>query len=541
MASLTFSLLAAPDAYAQSSTTGSYAATYGGGTVAVTAGNGTAPSPAFSIGHDYSGATSTTIYYGAGPSSGGVVVDKTPALTASLAWVPASGQTAATDPAPTAAILYQYSDASAGMNSQSGAGAGSGTASCGLPGAVNTTTATSMGSVATYYSAATVSAGGGITAPTCGATATFSGSVGMGSRDNVTGSAGEDYDVEAFPVFLNLTGLVKDSSGNLNLLTGQQCSANLSIGANQWGITFPGTVTKYSWSGQSGTCFKTYNPNIQPPANNQLAPLASTDLSGADTSGKGISVSPLAFYDSAAETLTLTCKVTLTNPDGSTLNVTAASPQITMEKPTASWSIYTGSVLQVYDTSQNQGGFGLEAVPGSGQMGGEAWQKTTIVLPTPFTATGGLGCFAQLVTPDVEVSNDNPAMDPTFPNNKQQGLDNSFPYVGYTWNVSGTGANADSPEVLFENYNSGGYAGWNKVLTNQVFTTWVMYQPPGGVWVPVQSYGWTWSFTSTWSSTNDVWKEFRASPTSDPGYTGTSTPAPPQWSLVQNNTPAPAK
>ena len=164
MAGLAITFLASPGAHA-----GSYTVTYGGGTVAVTAGNGTVPSPTFSTGHIYSGGTSTTIYDGANPSSGGVVVDKSSSLTASLAWVPASGQTAATDPPPTAAILYQNVNASAGMNSQSGAGVGSGTASCGLPNATNTSTATSMSSVATYYSAASVSMGGAITAPSCAA------------------------------------------------------------------------------------------------------------------------------------------------------------------------------------------------------------------------------------------------------------------------------------------------------------------------------------------------------------------------------------
>jgi hypothetical protein len=82
-------LLAAPNAQAQSSTNGSYAVTYGGGTVAVTAGNGTVPSPAFSTGHDYSGGTSTTVWGSNSQATpfGGVVVDKSPSLTASLACV----------------------------------------------------------------------------------------------------------------------------------------------------------------------------------------------------------------------------------------------------------------------------------------------------------------------------------------------------------------------------------------------------------------------------------------------------------------------
>ena len=238
--------------------------------------------------------------------------------------------------------------------------------------------------------------------------------------------------------------------------------------------------------------------------------------------------------------MTVTCAVTVLAPDGKTsLDLTVTAPAITVEKPTVMhWDIYTGYVQDVTDVASGQGGDALKPAPGSTQAGGEAWQNATIVVPPPFAATGGLGCFAQLITPDTEITNDDPTKNPTFLNNKQQGLDNSFPYKGYTWNVSDTGANFDGPALLFKNYNSGGYAGWTQVSDSNTFTTWVMYQPPGGVWVPLQSYNWDWSFTSQWSNSQNQWNLFRArpSPTSgDPGYSGADAPNPPQWSLVQNN------
>jgi hypothetical protein len=92
--------------------------------------------------------------------------------------------------------------------------------------------------------------------------------------------------------------------------------------------------------------------------------------------------------------------------------------------------------------------------------------------------------------------------------------------------------------LYYENYNSGGYAGWSQVSESDSFTTWLMYQPSGGVWVPLKSYSWNWSFTSQWSKSHNQWNLWRANPaptSGDPGYTGAVTSTFPQWGLVQNN------
>ncbi len=349
----------------------------------------------------------------------------------------------------------------------------------------------------------------------------------------MTGEANVSGGASAYPITIGLGG-TQLVNGTQDGLTGQQITATLS------GIPSNYTVTKYTWSGQSGTCFKTYN-EMAP--SNQLVPLVSTDLSGPATGSK--TVAALAFYDSAAENLTITCAITLTAPDGkSTVNLTATAPPINVLKPTVThWDIHTGYVQQVQNPS-GTGGYQLRQAPTSTQTGGEAWQKATIVVPAPFAATGGSGCFAQLATPDIEFTNDDPSKVPTNPTNKEQGLDNSFPYQGDKWDVSGLGAGSDSPALLYQNLNSGGYAGWTQVSDTDTFKTWVMYQPPGGVWVPLQSYDWTWSFTSQWDKSVSQWNLFRARPSStsgDPGYTGAITTTFPQWNLVQNNTPAPSK
>ncbi len=288
----------------------------------------------------------------------------------------------------------------------------------------------------------------------------------------------------------------------------------------------PGST--YTWSA-GGDTFYTYNEKA---ASHQLV-LLSDDP--AYTTSPGFS-----FYDKSAESVTITCKAVLVCPDGSSVTINPSSQPINVLKPSVThWDIHTGYVQYVQNPTSGQKGYQLRTAPTPTQAGGEAWQNATIVVPSPFAATGGTGCFAQLATPNVVVTNDDPTKSPVFPNNNQQGLDNSFPYQGDQWDVSSLGANFDGPGLFYENLNSGGYAGWTQVSDSNTFTTWVMYQPPGGVWVPLQSYDWDCSFTSQWDKSKSQWNLFRArpSPTSgDPGYKGADTTTPPQWSLVQTYT-----
>ncbi len=323
------------------------------------------------------------------------------------------------------------------------------------------------------------------------------------------------------------TGTYNPAKGDYRVLTGQQITRALS------GTL--GTVTSYTWKQPSATCFKTYNPNIQPPANNQLVQLASTDLSGTDTSGKGINVSPLAFYDSAGENLTLTCAVTLTAPDGKTvLNVSASSPQITVEKPTASWGIDPKSVPINGTSTPNVVGF-VDSSAGSQYFGANTtWYPATLSVPAPFASLGGLGCFAQISTPSATITRTPTGTGASSYSIKIQnaqgawvtpgtGLDKGFPYpIGFTtdangnwtgqasdssWSVSGIGASGDYPkgQETVPDVDSGG-SQWTSSSISYSFTTWLMYKPNGGVWIPIQSATWSVSGNasggpSNWSAT----------------------------------------
>jgi len=336
-----------------------------------------------------------------------------------------------------------------------------------------------------------------------------------------------------------MLGILDQNSVN-RALVGQQITATLN------GIPANYTVTKYTWSGQSGTCFKTYNETAP---SNQLVPLSSADKSGPAAGSN--TVAPLAFYDSAKENLTLTCAITLTAPDGkSTVTLTATAPPINVLKPTASWTAYTSGPFV-----NNSGGYGAN----------EVWNPATITVPSPFT--GGTGCFAQLITPSRQATRSFPAGTPmvyaatyyakipdgnggwTLPS---QGLDGAFPYQygyqanpdgspgaavsgsSYTWNVSGTGISGDMPTAPYSPPAVSGDVGgtnWYTATMKDSFTTWLMYQPPGGVWVPLQKL--TWSTNTTVSNTSGPWAVSSGSTVTTPS-SGTSANDPPTWTSVNN-------
>lgn len=144
-----------------------------------------------------------------------------------------------------------------------------------------------------------------------------------GTSPNGAVSASVTYTASVSPVTITLGGTYDPIHGDNHVLTGQQITATLN------GIPGGFTVTKYTWSGVSATCFETYNEKA---TSNQLVALSTSDLSG-PASGSN-TVAALKFYDSAAENLTVTCTVAVNAPDGTSLSLTATAPPINVLKPT---------------------------------------------------------------------------------------------------------------------------------------------------------------------------------------------------------------
>jgi hypothetical protein len=138
---------------------------------------------------------------------------------------------------------------------------------------------------------------------------------------------------------------------------------------------FPdGTTYTYAWSVSSGAnIFKTYNPAITPPANNQLTALASGDYTN----------STFNFYASAPGTFTVSCTVTPSLPSGyGTIAAFTLTRQLVVLQPTATWTI-----------PSDAGDSGLQTIVGT-ITASTQWYPVSLTVPSPFT--GGQFCFAQI-------------------------------------------------------------------------------------------------------------------------------------------------
>lgn len=122
----------------------------------------------------------------------------------------------------------------------------------------------------------------------------------------------------------------------------------------------------------------------------------------------------------------------------------------------------------------------------------------------------------------------------TVPNNGILGLDGSFQY-GSPWNVAATGNDVDSPtdRIGATGLTPTNTNGYTELSDNDAFTTYVMYQPTGGIWVPLQKFSWAWGQTLTWQ--NSRWNLTASNPAtlgSAPTYTTVPTSDPPQWTVI---------
>ena len=468
--------------------------------------------------------------YGAGYSSMDDSVSVT--VTATLTWIPATGQTMQSDPPPQQLNVLEYGSASeqsawdgpapapgptgsasdglgdaqmpygSGYISQGyhlvqkGSSSGTVTVTCSLSAAGPTSTWQSSGSGGGYP-------GGG-----------YPGGGGPGYWDWIRGSSITNFTV--YPVTADASGQTPTGSGP-KLLTGQAVSATL-------GVPSPFSVdsTTYQWSA-TGDVFYTYNEHAP---SHQLI-LLSDDP-------KYTTQPQFGLFDKSADTITITCNATIVCPDGTRLPVTASPPSITSVKPTASW-----------DTGRDRQGKGFHfTTEGMGAL--EVWNPITITVPAPFS--GGTGCLAQLITPVRRLTRNALNGQPTnyyfkIPQQNpdgtttmvlpSRGLDTDFPYPGFnggaaTWDVSGSGASGDGPAMGFSTppLDNGGSA-WTKAYANDIFTTYLMYRPIGGVWVPIQRLDWGWhgdadNSLGYWSATGDDFM----------GPHGSNTSDPPRWNVV---------
>jgi hypothetical protein len=343
------------------------------------------------------------------------------------------------------------------------------------------------------------------------------------SDANDTCTASVSVEAFAYTPTVTLSGAPATTDGTATgppeAMAGEQITATL-VGLP------PGCQVSYSWSTSGGSPFETYNYNL---ASNQKVALSTADMAA----------TAFQFYDAGNDTVTVMCTAVVQPPTPSggtpppTLTVTVKSTQpVTFVKPSfAGWTIKHGFV-------QSASGDILKLAKGPKDSfaNGEDWSDATVSFPANLPSalmSGQLG-FAQIDTPDYTYT---PAISNPEPNNNQPGLDTGFPLPGH-WSVSvpsGSTTSAGGPENG-DNPGTPAYTA-TKITSNEMFTTWLMYQPPyigsinNVIWVPIAMYSWSWGGTAT--ETNGIWAFSGLSPASSgSGGSASATSTYPTWTLI---------
>jgi hypothetical protein len=463
-------------------------------------------------------------------------------VTATLTWVPTTGQDSTSDPPPSQVIVTE-----SGSASESGGGSGTGQADDGWQdGPSSGGQSGGLSSSGTYYEVKDGSSGTITVGPF---------TVSASTPDNTTPDASGNFtqmgvmiaaglSVDKTSVTLTLSG---PNAAN-QALTGQQITASLN-GA-------PANVSSYTWSFTGGTPIKTWDPNGKAADGTpqQLFPLTDADKKGTDTSANhtGIAVGGLSFYDQSADTVTVKCQVNYTLPKDGKGNaksgsMTLTSKSVTFLKPTATWGIKSGFVRV------KSGNLGLYGAPGDAiYKDGQAWHDIAVNVPAPFS--GGTFAFAQIITPSVVIHRvlapgSTATHNYQLPKNEASGLDSVFPYDtdnvanGYSLSQpANTEIDGDSPSAdlpTFTNVTDNGGTNWDQSTTSESFTTYLLYKAsdPNAIWVPLQSYSWKWS--GTWAYQTDQyggggWVAMPGSPTTSSTPSATAINSPPSWKLVHS-------
>ncbi len=483
MASLALAFgLAAPPAHA-----GSYADTGSGGT---------SPATVTPAADTISSSPQDAIATGSGNGDPTYTIQISPGtLTDTFTWVPASGQTLTTDPPPNCVLLEQDSGAMWFVRLKNGTGTGSGQADCGLPGGTVTPSTYGSGPSQSLSAISYSQKSGASFSVSCSPTATFTGQA--GTAGYVEGEARVSGGARAYPITLNISsGTTKDSSGNPNILVGQQCTATVNgIPSN----LLP--YTTFDWSGISGTKFESWS--VVSDANNQSHTVEVDAIPATN---------PTQWYwnDSANASETVKCTVTITPPagQGSPLSLVVTAPKpVSVQVP--KWTATgTGGYMQVNNAQPNDtthdlwaGGTVFEKSNGA-YPAGMNWRATLSTPTTPAFGTGSLE-LVQLVTPSNSYTTvANPTVTVTDPENKNSlSLDGTYPY--------GSGSEVPAPRLSYQDNDAPSLPldDANLKLTANKggsYSDYLMYQAPGSTqWVLLGTFSWSASGSATMPGNRD--------------------------------------
>ena len=459
-------------------------------------------------------------------------------VTATLTWVPASGKTMQSDPPPSSVAVIQYGNAyeASLLGTDPNTHGPAGSASDGL-GDTPVVSSNGNGYVSSGYHGLPSQSGSSGNIVLSGVTLSAVNppfSVTSGYPPYTRWPGGQtSVSYRAYPVNISLSGTTPDSSGNLNILVGQGCTASL-VGIPSDLLNNTDHPPTYSWT-VSGTRFQAWSPYPPP---NFIGPVNPNGSFYSD--GPGPLTNPTAhwYWNEAAGTETVKCTVTVTPPSG----LGAPFPimvtqQVSVANLTYSCTHYEGVVAVI------NGGQTLVAYPTGINVHGETWNCHVL---TPALFGGGGSCnFSQLITPGRSHTYSTGSVSCT--ENGKSGLDTLSPYSAESGDpyTVGTGANAgwpadnsshrtgDSPSTGLSDPKLGVCA---SVSITESFNTFLMYLPPGSDVQPVPLHEVDWNWNATVSEPPGGWASANMTPVG-PSLTSTASArayAHPQWIRVES-------
>ena len=319
------------------------------------------------------------------------------------------------------------------------------------------------------------------------------------------------------PITLTLTGTTPDSSGNPNILVGQQCTGTVN------GI--PAALQPYAtykWS-VSGTTFESWGV-VSDPKNQSHT--VEVDAIPATNPTQWYWNDNLGSGKSKPETVS--CTVTVTPPAnmGNTFSFTVSAPQpVTVYVP--AWKATgTGGYMQVNNAQPNDTTHDLWAgetvfeKSNGAYPAGMNWRAT---LSTPTTPAFGAGKLqlVQLVTPSNSYTTvANPTVTVPDPENKNSlSLDGTYPY--------GSGSEVPVPALTYQDNDAPSLPLDDtnlKLTANKAgsYSDYLMYQPPGSTqWVLLGTFSWSASGSATMPGNKDG-SPIKPGTNNWPFYTSTS-------------------
>jgi len=286
------------------------------------------------------------------------------------------------------------------------------------------------------------------------------------------------YTPAIFPVFVNLNGTVKDSSGSDNILIGQGCTPSISAG--------PCTLSNFNWS-PGGDVFDQF----------QMAPDQSWGHASFPSTDVYVTPTPTWRYlkDTGSGTLPVLCTATA-SINGQSIGTVTASRDLTVFAPYYYFNHNAGPT-GIYGSDVSTGTQSL-VPPGMSFV-------AAVGTPALFSNAGtGQWLFVQIINTNHRQWYPLSFL-PTTSGSGGVALDNEWPYKSIwpadsTADISTPQKAEDSPDLLLN-------SNFNEFAIADTYQMYLMYVPPGNnsQYVPLHKLTWEWNASQVTENSNGSW------------------------------------